>query len=182
MDDLTQRTAEQLLALYREGAASPVDVTRQVLQRIARLNPVLNAYCWVDENAALASAQRSEQRWQAHRQHGSAVGALEGVPVSIKDLILTKGWPTLRGSRTVDPHQAWDVDAPATARLREAHPCGVLWQRRHEAQLWAGTCLPTVAIWFGGAFGAACHDCDRCGLDDECHHPTGRSGLDLSAV
>jgi aspartyl-tRNA(Asn)/glutamyl-tRNA(Gln) amidotransferase subunit A len=40
--------------------------------------------------------------------------------VSIKDLILTRGWPTLRGSRTVDPEQRWDVDAPATARLREA--------------------------------------------------------------
>ena len=70
MDDLTQRTAEQLLALYRDGAASPVEVTRQVLQRIARLNPLLNAFCWVDESAAMASAQRSEQRWQAHRHQG----------------------------------------------------------------------------------------------------------------
>ena len=42
------------------------------------------------------------------------------MPVSIKDLILAKGWPTLRGSRTVDADQAWDVDAPAAARLREA--------------------------------------------------------------
>ena len=48
------------------------------------------------------------------------VGPLDGVPVSIKDLILTRGWPTLRGSRTVDPSQPWDVDAPVTARLREA--------------------------------------------------------------
>jgi aspartyl-tRNA(Asn)/glutamyl-tRNA(Gln) amidotransferase subunit A len=48
------------------------------------------------------------------------VGTLEGVPVSIKDLILTRGWPTLRGSRTIDPLQPWDVDAPVTARLREA--------------------------------------------------------------
>jgi len=42
------------------------------------------------------------------------------VPTSIKDLILTRGWPTRRGSRGVDPDQAWDVDAPVTARLREA--------------------------------------------------------------
>ena len=42
------------------------------------------------------------------------------MPVSIKDLILTRGWPTLRGSRTIDPEQPWDIDAPATARLREA--------------------------------------------------------------
>jgi aspartyl-tRNA(Asn)/glutamyl-tRNA(Gln) amidotransferase subunit A len=46
--------------------------------------------------------------------------ALDGVPVSIKDLILTKGWPTLRGSRTVNPQQDWEVDAPSVGRLREA--------------------------------------------------------------
>ena len=48
------------------------------------------------------------------------MGPLDGVPTSIKDLILTRGWPTRRGSHTVDPDQPWDVDAPATARLREA--------------------------------------------------------------
>ena len=41
------------------------------------------------------------------------------MPVSIKDLILTRGWPTLRGSKTVDPEGPWNDDAPATARLRE---------------------------------------------------------------
>jgi aspartyl-tRNA(Asn)/glutamyl-tRNA(Gln) amidotransferase subunit A len=40
--------------------------------------------------------------------------------VSIKDPILTRGWPTLRGSRAVDPNQAWEVDASVTARLCEA--------------------------------------------------------------
>ena len=40
--------------------------------------------------------------------------------MSIKDLILTQGWPTLRGSKTVNPDQPWEVDAPVTARLREA--------------------------------------------------------------
>jgi aspartyl-tRNA(Asn)/glutamyl-tRNA(Gln) amidotransferase subunit A len=98
MTDVTQLTADALLQLYRTGQASPVEVTQQVLNRIARLNPVLNAFCWVDEPAALQSARLSEQRWQAHRHQGATVGALEGVPVSIKDLILTRGWPTLRGS------------------------------------------------------------------------------------
>ena len=68
----------------------------------------------------MASALASEVRWQAHRQRGEPVGALEGVPVSIKDLVLTRGWPTLRGSRGVSPDQVWDIDAPAVARLREA--------------------------------------------------------------
>ena len=120
MSDLSQCTVEQLLTLFRGGAVSPVQVTQEVLQRIQRINPLINAFCLVDEEAALASARISEQRWQAHRHSGAAVGALEGVPASIKDLILTQGWPTLRGSRTVNPNQAWDVDAPVTARLREA--------------------------------------------------------------
>ena len=118
--DLTQAPAHELLALYRSGQASPVEVTQAVLSRIERVNPQINAFCLVDEDAAMASARASEARWHAHRHQGAVVGALDGVPASIKDLILTRGWPTLRGSRTVDPDQAWDVDAPATARLREA--------------------------------------------------------------
>ncbi|MFM7026588.1 MAG: amidase [Limnohabitans sp.] len=118
--DLTQCTAHELLKIYRSGQASPVETAQAVLARIERLNPVLNAFCMVDAEAALSSARASEARWQAHRANGAPVGELDGVPTSIKDLILTKGWPTLRGSRTIDPKQAWDVDAPVTARLREA--------------------------------------------------------------
>ena len=118
--DLTQCTAHELLVLYRSGRASPVEATQAVLSRAQRLNPRLNAFCLLDHDAALASARASEARWHAHRQTGAPVGVLEGVPTSIKDLVLTRGWPTLRGSRTIDPAQPWDVDAPATARLREA--------------------------------------------------------------
>jgi aspartyl-tRNA(Asn)/glutamyl-tRNA(Gln) amidotransferase subunit A len=118
--DLTQLSADSLIGLYRSGAASPVEVTQAVLDRTARVNPMINAFCLLDEKAALKSAQVSEARWQAHRATGAPVGTLEGVPTTIKDLILTKGWPTLRGSRTVNPDQSWDVDAPVTARLREA--------------------------------------------------------------
>jgi aspartyl-tRNA(Asn)/glutamyl-tRNA(Gln) amidotransferase subunit A len=114
--DLTQLTATELLALYRSKATSPVEATSAVLQRIETLNPTLNAFCLVDAESALVAARASEARWQ----RGEPMGALDGVPTSIKDLILTKGWPTRRGSFTVDPDQPWEVDAPATARLREA--------------------------------------------------------------
>ena len=120
MADLTQCTATQLLGLYRSGEASPVEATQAVLQRISRLNPLLNTFCLVDEAAAMASAHQSEARWLAHRNSGAGVLPLDGVPMSIKDLILTQGWPTLRGSKTVNPDQPWEVDAPVTARLREA--------------------------------------------------------------
>lgn len=113
--DLLTLSAAELLRLYRAKRASPVEMTRAVLQRIDRLNPVLNAFCFVAPDA-LEAAKASETRWMK----GEPCGALDGVPVSIKDLLLTKGWPTLRGSKTVDPRGPWNDDAPVVARLREA--------------------------------------------------------------
>ncbi len=117
---LADCTAAELLQLYRSGQASPVEAAQAVHGRIARLNPSLNAFCFIAPDASLQAAQASEARWQKWRQSGEPCGDLEGVPVSIKDLILTRDWPTLRGSRTVDAAQAWDTDAPVSARLREA--------------------------------------------------------------
>ena len=114
MTELCNLTAVELLDSYRKHELSPVEVTRAVLQRIEKLNPVLNAFCLVSDEA-LKQAKESEGRWRA----GQPRGLLDGVPVSIKDLILTKGWPTLRGSKAVDPKGPWNDDAPVTARLRE---------------------------------------------------------------
>jgi len=114
MSDLCALTAVELLDGFRRHELSPVEVTRAVLERIERLNPVLNAFNLVSDRA-LDDAKVSEARWMS----GQPKGLLDGVPVSIKDIILTKGWPTLRGSKTVDPKGPWNDDAPATARLRE---------------------------------------------------------------
>jgi aspartyl-tRNA(Asn)/glutamyl-tRNA(Gln) amidotransferase subunit A len=116
ISDLADFTAVELLALYRRGEASPVEATQAVLKRIDQQNPTLRAYSFIAAEDALRNARLSETRW--HR--GEPCGPLDGVPASIKDLILTRGMPTLRGSRTVDPQQPWEIDAPATARLREA--------------------------------------------------------------
>ena len=116
MTELTQLTATELLARYRDRSLSPVEATQACFARIREIDPVLNAFCFLNEESALASARDSEQRWS----RGAPCGPLDGVPVAIKDLILTRGMPTLRGSRTIAPDQPWDVDAPVTARLREA--------------------------------------------------------------
>jgi len=114
-NDLCSLSATELLRLYRSRKVSPVEATRAVLERIAKLNPVLNCFCLVDEKSALASARASEARWRK----GAPGGSLDGVPASIKDLLLTRGWPTLRGSKTITPAGPWADDAPAVARLRE---------------------------------------------------------------
>ena len=114
--DLADCTATELLALFRTRQASPVEATQAALARIEKHNGQLRAFVHVAAEDALASARSSEARWHS----GTAQGALDGVPTSIKDLILTRGWPTRRGSQTVDAQQPWDTDAPVTARLREA--------------------------------------------------------------
>lgn len=115
-DELHWLSAAQLGKAYRKKKLSPVDVTRACLAQIARHDLKLNAMCLIDEKQALKQAKASEARWRK----GEPRDALDGVPALVKELILVKGWPTLRGSKTVDRNQAWDHDGPSVARLREA--------------------------------------------------------------
>ena len=114
-DDLCTLSATQLLRLYRRKSVSPVDVVRAALKRIHDHNPRLNAFNFIAPDA-LNLARASEARWAK----GEPIGLLDGVPASIKDILLTRGWPTLRGSQTVNAKGPWIDDAPAVARLREA--------------------------------------------------------------
>ena len=113
--ELAYLTAGQLAARYARRELSPVEVTQHILARAERLSPQLNPFVLIDAERALANARASEERWQ----RGSAYGQLDGVPVSVKDLLPARGWPTRRGSRTSDASPS-DEDAPAVARLREA--------------------------------------------------------------
>jgi aspartyl-tRNA(Asn)/glutamyl-tRNA(Gln) amidotransferase subunit A len=107
--------ATTLIESYRDGSLSPVEVTEACLARIDRHNEALNAFNLVDREGALTAAAESAKRWQL----GAPRGRLDGVPTAIKDIVWAAGWPTLRGSRTVDPDQPWEEDSPAVARLRE---------------------------------------------------------------
>jgi aspartyl-tRNA(Asn)/glutamyl-tRNA(Gln) amidotransferase subunit A len=113
--DPAMLSAAELRQLYRARKLSPVETTRAVLQRIERFDPEVNAFCLVDEERAIAAARASEARWQ----RGEPCGVVDGVPATIKDLVLTRDWPTLRGSLAIARDQPWAEDAPATARLRE---------------------------------------------------------------
>jgi aspartyl-tRNA(Asn)/glutamyl-tRNA(Gln) amidotransferase subunit A len=116
MQELNWLSAAKLSKGYARKKFSPVDAVRDCLVQIARRDTAIYAMCHVQEKAALEQAKASEARWN----RGEALSPLDGVPVLIKDLLLVKGWPTLRGSKTVDRNQPWDQDAPSVARLREA--------------------------------------------------------------
>jgi len=113
-DAIVYATASELLSLYRTRALSPVELTRAVLAQIDRHEPRINAFARLDREGALASAYESEQRVAS----GRPLRALEGIPVSVKDLLPVRGLPTRRGSRTTSEAVS-DADAPAVARLRE---------------------------------------------------------------
>ena len=106
--------ATELLALYRRRELSPVEVTRAVLARIERCEPRLHATYALDADAALAMAAESEARWS----RGEA-RALEGVPVTLKENIATRGVPVPVGTAATPLVPAAE-DAPPAARLREA--------------------------------------------------------------
>jgi aspartyl-tRNA(Asn)/glutamyl-tRNA(Gln) amidotransferase subunit A len=107
--------ATDLIAAYRTRAVSPVEVTRAVLDRIEAWEPALGAIFCQHKEAALIDAAASEWRWR----NGAPIGPLDGVPITIKDLIATKGDPTPVGTAATDLIPA-TADAPPAARVREA--------------------------------------------------------------
>ncbi len=109
-------SASALRDAYRQRVLSPVEVVQALFARLDTLQPRINAFSIVDHDGAITAARASQERWR----RGTPKGPLDGVPVTIKDLVLMRGLPTLRGSHLVDPSQDWSEDAPATARLREA--------------------------------------------------------------
>jgi len=112
---ITALTAVQLSHAFRTRQLSPVEVTRATLDHIEAENPKVNAFALLDRESAFEAARQSEQRWA----RGEPLGEVDGIPAAVKDLLLAKGWPTLRGSLTVDAQLTWEEDAPAVARLRE---------------------------------------------------------------
>ena len=115
MPALHDLAATDLVTAFRSGALSPLEVTRAVLEHIAACEPQLHATYALDPAGALAAAEASQARWLK----GSPQGALDGVPVMIKENLATKGVPLPLGSAATAlvpmPH-----DAPPAARLREA--------------------------------------------------------------
>ncbi|MEV0478824.1 amidase, partial [Streptomyces prunicolor] len=113
--ELTELTAVELLDGYRRREFSPVDATRATLDRAEEIQPAVNAFVRLDAEGALAAAAESAERWR----RGEPSGLLDGVPVTVKDILLQRGTPTLRGSKTIAEQGSWGEDAPSVARLRE---------------------------------------------------------------
>jgi len=115
MTDPADLPATALAPAFASGALSPVDVIEAVLARVATWEGALAATYALDPSGARAAARAAEARWRA----GTARGPLDGVPVTIKEMIATAGVPTPMGTAASELTPA-PADAPAPARLREA--------------------------------------------------------------
>lgn len=108
-------SAVDLLEGFRSNQFSPSEVLEDVLTHVAVWEPHIKALYAFDPDGARAVAKTSTERWQ----RGEPMGALDGVPVTIKDNIATKGVPVPLGAASVKLVPS-AVDAPPAARLREA--------------------------------------------------------------
>ncbi|MFY9514305.1 MAG: amidase [Rubrivivax sp.] len=108
-------SAVELAAAYRSGALSPVEVAQDVIAHVQRCEPQLHATWAFDPDTALLMARASEARFR----QGAPLSALDGVPVTIKENIATRGVPLPLGTAATTLLPAAE-DAPPAARLREA--------------------------------------------------------------
>lgn len=115
VDDLCALSLSAVARLIERREVSPVAVTEAVLDRIARLDPDLNAFITVTGDEALAAARDAE----TEIGRGNYQGPLHGVPISVKDLFLTRGVRTTGGSRVLTDNVP-ERDATVVTKLHEA--------------------------------------------------------------
>jgi aspartyl-tRNA(Asn)/glutamyl-tRNA(Gln) amidotransferase subunit A len=140
--DIPYASVSDLTRAYGSGLVSPVEVAIELLDRIERLDPPINAFVFVDRLSTLAAAALAEQRWR----RGMPLSALDGVPVTIKDLVGVAGWPLIRGSLALRGTAPPLEDAPAVARMREAGAVFLGKTATPEAGCKIVTCSPVHGI------------------------------------
>jgi aspartyl-tRNA(Asn)/glutamyl-tRNA(Gln) amidotransferase subunit A len=115
MSELTRRSASQIAGLVASGEASAVEIAQAHLDRIAAVDGDLHAFLHVDVDGALAAAKAVDER----RAAGEALSPLAGVPLAMKDVVVTQGLPTTAGSKILE---GWvpPYDATITRRIKDA--------------------------------------------------------------
>jgi aspartyl-tRNA(Asn)/glutamyl-tRNA(Gln) amidotransferase subunit A len=113
--DLCFMPATEIAAAIKAKRVSPVDVTSAVITQIEALEPKLNAFATFTPEHALEAAKAAEKAVLS----GQVLGALHGVPVTIKDLTSTAGVPTQKGSKILAGHIP-DIDAVSVVRIKQA--------------------------------------------------------------
>jgi aspartyl-tRNA(Asn)/glutamyl-tRNA(Gln) amidotransferase subunit A len=113
-EDLGFLPAVRLAELIRIKQLSPVEYTSALLARIETLEPKVNAFAYLAADQAMDAARAAEAKLMS----GDRIGRLHGVPVTIKDLAITKDMPTQQGSFIYQGKQPTE-DAPMVPRMKD---------------------------------------------------------------
>ena len=146
-DEIRMLTATALKRAFESGDLSPVEVAANLLDHVQQNDNATNAWCLIDRDTTLAEAGAAEQRYR----QGQPRGLLDGIPVAVKDVFLTPMWPTVKGSRTIDPESTLNKRSPAVAAL-ERHGYVPLGKTTTPEFGWKGItdspmCGPTNNPW-----------------------------------
>ena len=115
LNDVPYANVTELAEAYKSRSLSPVEVTRQMIERIERLDPTLRSYVTVTADIALEQARKAEEEIG----NGRIRGPMHGVPVGIKDLCETKGVKTTWGSKILADYVP-DADCTVVSKLYDA--------------------------------------------------------------
>lgn len=137
--DLCSLSAAALAKGYAQHDFSPLEVMQAVLERTEKLNPIVNAFFYIDADGALTAARRATERWS----RGTPQGPLDGIPVSIKDSIAVAGTPMYRGAAPFRNRGPSPSNSPPAARLLES-----------GAILFAKTTMPDLGMLGAGVSSA----------------------------
>ncbi|MDT8860721.1 amidase [Alkalihalobacillus sp. MEB130] len=134
MSELLFKDIKSLSNMIANKEISPVDVTKQSLEQIKKLDPVLNAFIKVMSDSALEEASILEKEVMT----GQIRGPLHGVPIAVKDLLETKGVETTAGSKVFENWIPSD-DATVISKLKEAGAIIIGKANLHEFAMGATT-------------------------------------------
>jgi len=130
-DPICTYSARQLIAAFEAKALSPVEVMQAILAQFEKRNPAINALFGEDPEGALEQARASENRWY----HDRPKGVLDGLPITVKDSVRVRGFPSWHGCRANMQNPLETEDAPPAARLKEA-----------GAIIFAKTAMPDIGM------------------------------------
>ena len=114
-NELYKLSAVDLLSMYKTRETNPLEVSLEIIKQLENKNSQFNAFVCFDKEKILQQAKLSSERWSS----GKVKGILDGVPISIKDLLVTKDYPTRRGSFIESLPITSDKDAPVVKKILE---------------------------------------------------------------
>ena len=114
-NELYKLSAVDLLSMYKTRETNPLEVSLDIIKQLENKNSQFNAFVCFDKEKILQQAKLSSERWSS----GKVKGILDGVPISIKDLLVTKDYPTRRGSFIESLPITSDKDAPVVKKILE---------------------------------------------------------------